>query len=142
MQQLKLGSKLRTYEQILHEPLPPPNWLIEPLIAQGDRVVIYGEFGVRKSWLLLDLALHLAAGREWAGNFKISQPRTVLYIDEEMAPQELQRRVQRLARGAGLEEEPVRLSAASRLGLQCSTEGIAAFHKELKACALQPDIII
>jgi RecA-family ATPase len=126
----------------MHESLPPTDWLIEPLIAQGDRVVIYGEFGVRKSWMLLDLALHLAAGKCWAGQFDAPQPRTVLYIDEEMAPQELQRRVQRLARGAGLEETPVPLFTASRLGLQCSAEGITAFQRELETCSLKPDVII
>ncbi|MDE3041875.1 MAG: AAA family ATPase [Nitrospirota bacterium] len=142
MQSLNLSGKLRTYEQIIHEPLPPTDWLIEPLIAQGDRVVIYGEFGVRKSWMLLDVALHLAAGKPWAGHFVIPQPRTVLYIDEEMAPQELQRRVQRLARGAGLEEISVPLYTASRLGLQCSDTGIANLQRELAACAVQPGVII
>jgi RecA-family ATPase len=58
---------------------------IEPLIAQGERSVIYGEYGSLKSWILLDMAMHMAAGKDWLGHFKISKPRKVLYIDEEMA---------------------------------------------------------
>ncbi len=36
---------LISFEQIMEEPLPPIDWLVEQLIAQGDRVMFYGEFG-------------------------------------------------------------------------------------------------
>src|SRR5262245_18882979 len=92
---------LLSFAQIITEPIPPVDWLVEPLMAQGNRVVVYGEFGSYKSWTLLDLALHLAGGRPWLGRFPVPSPRRVLYVDEEMAQPELRRRIQQLARGAG-----------------------------------------
>ena len=67
---------------ILEEPLAPPSWLVERLISDGSRVVLYGEFGSYKSWGLLSLGLHIAAGQPWLGRFPVPQARSVLYVDE------------------------------------------------------------
>src|SRR5262245_20567167 len=102
----------------MKEAMPPVDWLIEPLIAKEDRVILYGEFASMKSWLLLHLSLHLAAGKPWLGKFPIPQPKRVLYIDEEMNQRTLRRRIKRLALGAGLQEESLPFRAMSRYGLR------------------------
>lgn len=48
----------------LRDPLPPVNYLVDPLITAGSRVMVYAEWASYKTFLLLHLALHLAAGRE------------------------------------------------------------------------------
>jgi RecA-family ATPase len=94
---------LVSFEDIMREPLAPVEWLVDGIVAPGDRVMVYGEFGAFKSWLLLHLGLHIAAGVRWLGRFNVPTPRRVLYIDEEMHEQTWRRRVQKLAVGAGLD---------------------------------------
>src|SRR5262245_38420959 len=101
--------RLISFREIMTAPLLPINWLIEALIAVGDRIVVYGEFGALKSWVLLHLALHLAAGRPWLGKFGVPRPHSVLYIDEEMNERTLRRRIKRLGRGSDLEHEDLPL---------------------------------
>ncbi len=133
---------LISFESIVKEPLPPIDWEVEPLVAKGDRVVVYGEFGAMKSWLLLDLALHLAAGRPWLGKFAIPQPRRVLYIDEEMNERTLRRRLKRLAMGANLEGEALPFRAMSRAGVRFRSLEADFLLKALEQSPFDPDVII
>src|SRR5687767_2559872 len=94
---------LVSLQEIVTNELPQVDWSVEGLIVNGDRMLLYGEPGSFKSWLLLDLGLHLAAGSRWLGHFNIPSPKKVLYIDEEMSQITLKRRMRRLAIGAGLE---------------------------------------
>ena len=53
-----------------------------------------------KSWLLLHLAVPLAAGQKWLGQFDIPTAKEVLYIDEEMnARTPVRRRIRELVMG-------------------------------------------
>lgn len=133
---------LISFETIMTEPLPPVNWEVEPFIATGDRVVLYGEFGSMKSWLLLHLALHVAAGRPWLGRFPIPKVRRVLYIDEEMNERTLRRRIKRLGSGAGLDSVALEFRAMSRVGVTFDALGAQALLAALKASQFDPDIII
>jgi RecA-family ATPase len=45
----------------------PKNWLIENVIALGEDSSWYGPPGAGKSGLLMDLAVHVASGRDWRG---------------------------------------------------------------------------
>ena len=55
---------LVTFEEVFSQELPPVDWLVTNLIANQDRVVVYGEFGSLKSWLLIDLVRKSALGAE------------------------------------------------------------------------------
>lgn len=76
--------------------------MVKPLFPAGDRTVVYGEPGSYKSWILLHLAIHLAAGKDWLG-YPVSKSRAGIYIDEEMSRNTLARRLDRLLQGASLE---------------------------------------
>ena len=91
-------------------------------------MVLFGEFRSLKSWVLLDLGLHLAAGKPWLGRFPIPEARKVLYVDEEMSQTTMRRRVKRLGEGAGLGSAPVDFQVASHCGLRCDEEGMAALR--------------
>jgi len=64
--------------------------LTEPLVGDGDKrlmvagstTVYFGEGGSGKTTLVVDLACHLAAGREWLG-FPIGRPCRVLLLENE-----------------------------------------------------------
>lgn len=63
------------------ENMPPPAWLVDGLLVQGQRSMIFGEPGSYKSFLALDLALCIATGSRWHGH-ATSQGR-VVYIAGE-----------------------------------------------------------
>ena len=133
---------LISFEAIITEPRPPVDWEVEPLIATGDRVVLYGEFGSMKSWLLLNLGLYLAAGTPWLGKFPISKPKHVLYLDEEMNERTLRRRIKRLAEGAGLHEQALEFRAMSRAGVTFDALGAQMLLAALKTSQFDPEVII
>jgi hypothetical protein len=58
--------------------LPGPKWLIEGLIELEAFAVLYGLSGVAKSFLALDLLLHIAAGLPWHG--RAVKQGTVVYV--------------------------------------------------------------
>jgi AAA domain len=60
------------------ENLPPPEWLIDALIPRNALVVLYGEPGIGKTFLALDWAMSVAAGRTWLG--RTVQQGHVLYL--------------------------------------------------------------
>lgn len=45
---------------------PHPEWLIAGILPMSALSIIYGDYGVGKSFLLLDWALCIATGRQWA----------------------------------------------------------------------------
>ena len=133
---------LVSFETIMRQPLPPIAWEVEPLIAQGDRALVYGRSGSLKSWLLLHLGLHLAAGSPWFGKFDIAQPRRVLYINEEMHERTLRRRIKRLGLGAGFEGLSLPFHAVSRVGVKFDGQGAEDLLRALEASAFDPEVVI
>ncbi len=91
---------MRSLADILVQPITPPAWAIQPILEEGDRLLIYGEWGSFKSLYAGHLGLVLAAGMS-VGPFSISKPRRVLYMDEEMNEQRSNRRLHRLVAGMG-----------------------------------------
>lgn len=75
--------KVWTVGEVLEGDLRPPDWLVEPLFARGDVVIVQADSGVGKTWLLLDLMLQAASGLEWMGRFKCAKSRW-LYCDFDM----------------------------------------------------------
>ncbi len=71
------SNKLATIE------IPPRENFCGTWFKQGDLGFIFGERGLGKTWLTLDLASGLASGRK-VGPWEVSKPRRVLYVDGEM----------------------------------------------------------
>jgi len=138
-----MASKLPliSLETILAEPLPPPSWLVEPLISNGSRVVVYGEWGSYKSWGLLDLGLSISARTAWLEKFPIPSTRRVLYVDEEMSERVLRRRIKRLA--SGMEAtSPATFRALSRQGIRLTATGATKLLASLQESDFDPEVII
>lgn len=89
--------RLRSFAEILHDPAPQADWLVEDVFASDDLLLFYGDWGSGKSFLLYHLALHIAAGRDWMG-FKVPKAVTVAYHDEEMGQSRGDERLCALAR--------------------------------------------
>jgi hypothetical protein len=67
-----------------------PEWLIKGLMPARGLLVLYGRPGSGKSFLALDVALHLAAGRPWGG--VATRQSGVIYVASE-ASQGMRKRV-------------------------------------------------
>lgn len=99
---LKLGGKLIMFDDVISAPIAPPTWVIEPFIAEGDSVILAGEWGSLKTFTLMHWMLAIASGINPLGPFTIPSGRRVLYVDEEMGERKCRARLQRLAHGMGL----------------------------------------
>ena len=135
---LNLEGRLIPFDRIMRDPLPPVEWLVEPLIPHQSRTVVFGEFGSLKSWLLLDLGLHIAAGSEWLKTFKVPEGRAVLYMDEEMAEHELRRRIKLLGTGGGFKDRVIPFRFVSQLGLKFNQSTGGGFAQKVEATRLRP----
>jgi hypothetical protein len=97
------GAEVQSLGSILVREIPPVDWETTGLVPKGQRVMVYGEWGSHKSWLLLSWALHLTRPGHWLHEaFTIPDARRVLYLDKEMSATSAMRRVQRLCKGMGV----------------------------------------
>jgi RecA-family ATPase len=64
--------------------LPKPEPLIGDVLTRGCVALLFGEYGTGKSFLALDWAAHLAAGRDWFSH-EIYEEHRVLYVAAEGA---------------------------------------------------------
>jgi RecA-family ATPase len=103
---------------------------------------MFGEFGSMKSWLLLDLAIHLAAGVPWLGQFPVPKAQRVLYVDEEMSERTVRRRVKQLGQGANLNQAELPLAVLSHAGVRFTQDGAWVLLRFLEHCQFDPDVMI
>lgn len=71
--------KLHTAEEILN--WPPAEWLIDGVLLGASFAVLFGEPGSFKTFLALDWALSIAAGRDWCG--RVTKKAMVVYVAAE-----------------------------------------------------------
>jgi hypothetical protein len=75
------GYKLLTIDELSR--LPKPTYLIDGLLVAGGLANLFGPSGSYKSFLALDWALSVAAGRDWCGH--TVQPGPAVYVAAEGA---------------------------------------------------------
>lgn len=122
----------------LLNPPPPPDWVVDKLIAKGDIVLLIGEPGAGKSWLTMDLAIKLVNNQPtWLGHRLANIERArILYIDEENPVDVIYTRLSKLGLKPSkmpfiryLHNEGIRLDSAGDEILE-------------EALAFQPDLIV
>jgi len=62
--------------------LPPPSWLIATILLAGGLAVLFGESSVGKTFLALDMALCVATGTDWLGQYPVKKG-LVVYVMAE-----------------------------------------------------------
>lgn len=132
-------------------------WICEPIIAKNSIGFVAGLPEAKKTWLLMDLAVEMARSlkniqhedeiievdqRLWLKKFPVASGK-VLFIDQERAKSETQRRFKALIAGKNLNANDlkgnlfVRCGSSTKLDLQHSYD---AFRKELGD--IKPDLVI
>ena len=92
---LGVGSPtIKTAAELRLKTFPPLKFIVPGLIVEG-LVILAGKPKVRKSWMALDIALAVAAGRFCLGDRKCQQG-NVLYLALEDGDRRLQRRITKL----------------------------------------------
>ena len=97
------GWELLTVDELLDRAatLGGLEWLIPNFLVSCGVHFVTAPASGGKSWLLLDMALHVAAGKPWLQH-EITSPSPVLYIDEEMGDMQARNRVQKLSAIRGI----------------------------------------
>lgn len=115
---------------------PERRWLVENLWAEGAVGIVGGEPKCCKSFLALDLAVSVAAGRPCLGRFPVSQPGRVLLFAAEDAQHVVRERLEgiALARGTGLDGLAIEVITAPtvRLDLAGDRERLRRTIAELR----------
>jgi len=73
---------LLSYDEM--ESLPDDDWLVEGVIPAQGATLLFGKSNTFKSFLAIDLALSVAAGRHWHGR-TVKGPAPVIYVATEGA---------------------------------------------------------
>jgi len=92
--------RARSAKGILESASTEVSWIVEPLLAEGSIMQLYGRQGKGKSSLLVQLAHSLHTGEPWLG-FQIHQPGPCLLLQLDMAEVEMELLLRR-ADDAGL----------------------------------------
>lgn len=86
------------FEELLTTRLPPKKPLAGPGLLQRELVMLYAYRGTGKTWVALQLAVSVASGAPFIG-WEVPEPLPVLYVDGEMALEDMQERMRILAEG-------------------------------------------
>ena len=123
------STKRRTYTIHNISTLPPVKWLMEGVFIDRGIATIYGDSGSSKSFLAIDLAMHLALGRDWFGHHVI-KPIPVLYTALE-GFSGLRKRCQGWVEDYGIEPKTFYIDPDDLLlGEKSSVEGFIEHYKE------------
>ncbi len=111
-------------------------WIVEGLLAVGDKVVLAGPQKSLKTFFALDLARAIAVGEDFLG-WPVPAPKGVLFIEEEGSPVQFARRVKTVF--SGVDGVPIWWThrAGVKLDHPTWTEHLARLLDEVS-----PDIII
>ena len=86
-----------TAQELLAEELPPIRWVVRGFLSEG-LTILAGKVKSGKSWLMLGIALSIAAGTPILGSYD-AERFAVLYLALEDNKRRLQYRIRKLVSG-------------------------------------------
>jgi hypothetical protein len=102
--------------------------LVDGLLGTTGMTVVYGESGSGKTFVVIDLACHVAAGRAWRG--KDVEQGVVVYVAAE-APESVKKRIWAWKKHHGVEHLPVVVVTGSVDLLNGSTDRLVALIEKV-----------
>lgn len=133
---ITLGELLETADD-------EPDWLIPGLLERRDRLMLTGEEGLGKSYLLRQIAVMGAGGLDPFDPGLRIKPLSVLIVDCENSTRQVRRKVRPVMEfvrryGTGNPDQ-VNLLCSHRIDITADRD-LARIHRELDAC--QPDLVV
>ncbi|HET7409822.1 MAG TPA: AAA family ATPase [Paracoccaceae bacterium] len=99
-QQPDRASRFFSASELDGKPVPPREWLVPDLIPSSTVTLLSGDGGTGKSLIALQLAVSIAAARNWLGHHVNSGQ--VMYLSAEDDKDELHRRLNDISRAEGI----------------------------------------
>ncbi|MBI4585337.1 MAG: AAA family ATPase [Planctomycetes bacterium] len=115
-------------------------WSVQGILPVGGVGILSGSPGLGKSWLALDLAVEIARGGSWLGQFPCRNDR-VLLIDEESAEPLMRLRLGKILAGKGISGDGLNLFFAIGGGFNFS-DGEALERFRVAFRRFQPGVVI
>lgn len=134
--------KAETLTDLLAWTPPPHQWLIDHLLGQESRLILWGAESSWKSFLSLHLAFCLATGRDWLGHKVVVGKVLLLHIGEVPKP-EFRQRIIKYMQGNQITVGSVanNLHFLIEYDLRLDTDGgLAAVHSILTQ--VQPQLLV
>lgn len=103
----RLTLTIESIADFLAVPPPPLDCIVEELFEAGEKGELIAPSKTRKSFFAIDLATHIAAGRDWLC-FKIPRPRRVLLFNLEIGRDWMKRRFFRRLAAYGIHPDEIR----------------------------------
>lgn len=130
----KLSPSLLNVGQLLHEFPELRTPVIHGLLRSGETMNVIAPPKYGKSWLVTDLALAVATGRQWLDVFQTEQG-NVLILDNELHPETSANRIPKVAkaRDIPLEEIADRLFIDNLRGRLQDVNSLQGYFESLKA---------
>lgn len=118
---------------IENEP-PPIDPIVEDMFETTDKVALIGASKLRKSFLALQIALHLAAGRELLA-WKVPKRRKVLLVQLEMKAGHFHRRIRKMAHTLGITRAVIdsNLQIINGRGVTVDMDAVATYARKFGA---------
>ncbi len=119
---------------------PAPRFLVSGLIAAGDYGVLGAERKAGKTFAALDLAVAVASGGKWLGQYPVDEPGPVLFSGPEGGPRKFVRRLRAIAGFYGVDLGSLPLYLEFRSRDLTDSGGLAAFEREIQR--VKPVLVI
>ena len=92
---------IASLDSLMSQHFPAARWTVESIIPEGGLTILSAAPGSFKTWLMLEITLSIAEGRNLFGKY-ITNKTGVLFVDEESGPRMLQERFKQLGSNEGL----------------------------------------
>jgi hypothetical protein len=132
--------RLRSAAEIIAHPAKA-SWLIRGVLEQSVLAIVFGDLGTYKSFLALDWALHLAAGKAWlGGTFKARAACATVYVSAE--GRGLDKRLRGWALFHDTDMKGLPFYAVEHLLDLSTADGINALLAAIEALGINPELIV
>lgn len=98
---IKTKDNVDVLSEFMQIDFPKRDWLLYPFIQEKGTAMLYARTGIGKTYMAMSIALAVSAGKSFL-NFRVDNPHKVLYIDGEMAADEVKDRFVSLSKGMGI----------------------------------------
>lgn len=107
-------------EDLLAEPDEDEVWLINHIVSHPTVSIVCGDAKTFKSIYVQEMCVALATGTPFLGLYTVSEPRTVVYIQEESSRRAVRKRFRWMLKGRGMDVSHLerRLKIVTNRGLQ------------------------